>query len=287
MQYRLAPACLALLGGLAVAPALGLADPRLDISPRAPRPGDPVLVTVSGVDKPPKGHAGKVPLTFFAVRQGWQALVALPIDDTQTELKIVVTEPALSQTVALTERRWDEEQVTIDPEMAEPPADKRKIIDGDNAAIIAGLKDSEPPLFHGAFAVPGSGVRTSSFGAWRTFNGGYRSRHLGLDYAARKGAATRAIQDGKVTLVRTGFLTGGTVVVVHGGGIASTYFHLDDIKVAVGDTIKRGALLGKVGLTGRTTGPHIHVGIWLHNSFVDPEVFFRLRIGIPTPPATK
>jgi len=92
---------------------------------------------------------------------------------------------------------------------------------------------------------------------------------------------------GEVTLVRDGFLTGGTVVVVHGGGIASTYFHLDDIKVAVGDTIKRGALLGKVGLTGRTTGPHIHVGIWLHNSFVDPEVFFRLRIGVPVPPAAK
>lgn len=276
-----------LLGGLAAVPGPGRAEPRLDIAPRAPRPGDPVLITVSGVDRAPKGHAGKMPLAFIAVRQGWQALVAVPIEDASTELKIVLTDPALSQTVALAERRWAEEQVTIDPEMAEPPADKRKIIDADNAAIIAALKHHGPPLYHGAFAVPGSGTRTSSFGAWRTLNGGYRSRHLGVDYAARKGAAMRAIQDGEVTLVRSGFLTGGTVVVAHGGGIASTYFHLDGIKVAAGDTIKRGAVLGNVGMTGRTTGPHMHVGIWLHNSFVDPEVFFRLRLGVPVPPPTR
>lgn len=289
MQYRLAPACLALLVGWAAAPAVSHAEPRLDVFPRAPRPGDPVLVTVSGVDKAPKGTGGKTPLMFFAVRQGWQAIFAVPIDDAAPELKIVLTEPALSQTMALAERKWGEEQVKIDPEMAEPPADKRKIIDSDNAAIIAGLKDRGPPRFGGAFAVPGSGVRTSTFGAWRTLNGGYRSRHLGVDYAARKGAAVKAIQDGEVTVVRDGFLTGGTVVVVHGAGIASTYFHLDDIKVAVGDKIKRGTLLGKVGLTGRTTGPHIHVGIWVPGSFIDPEVFLRLRIAppVPVPPAAK
>jgi murein DD-endopeptidase MepM/ murein hydrolase activator NlpD len=211
----------------------------------------------------------------------------VPIDDAAAELKIVLSEPSLTQTVTLAERRWAEEQVTIAPEMAEPPADKRKIIDSDNAAIITGLKGHPLPLFHGGFAVPGSGVRTSSFGAWRTLNGGYRSRHLGVDYAARKGAAVKAIQDGEVTVVRDGFLTGGTVVVVHGAGIASTYFHLDDIKVAVGDTIKRGTIVGKVGLTGRTTGPHLHIGIWVPGGFIDPEVFLRLRIAAPVSPAAK
>jgi murein DD-endopeptidase MepM/ murein hydrolase activator NlpD len=286
MRTRLA-ACLALIGGWAAAPTPGHAEPKLDVAPRAPRPGDPVLVTVSGVDKPPRGTGGKLPLVFFAVPQGWQAIFAVPIEETSTELKIALAGPALSQTVTLAERRWGEEQVKIDPEMAEPPADKRKIIDGDNAAIIAGLKGHGPPRFSSAFAIPGSGVRTSTFGAWRTLNGGYRSRHLGVDYAARKGAAVKAIQDGEVTVVRDGFLTGGTVVVMHGAGIASTYFHLDDIKVAVGDSIKRGTVLGKVGMTGRTTGPHIHVGIWVPGGFIDPEVFLHLRIGVPVTPAAK
>jgi murein DD-endopeptidase MepM/ murein hydrolase activator NlpD len=284
MRHRIAIGCLALLGGL-TAPARGHAEPKLDVAPKAPRSGDPVLVTVRGVDKAPRGTGGKVPLVFFAVRDGWQAIFAVPVEDPPGELKIVLTEPALSQTIALAERRWAEEQVTIDPELAEPSADKRKVIDSDNAAIIAALKDRGPPMFRSKFAVPGSGTRTSAFGAWRTLNGGYRSRHLGVDYAARKATPVRTIEDGEVTLVRDGFLTGGTVVVAHGGGIASTYFHLDDIKVAVGDAIKRGTVVGKVGLTGRTTGPHIHVGIWVPGGFIDPETFLRLRIGVPVPPA--
>jgi murein DD-endopeptidase MepM/ murein hydrolase activator NlpD len=284
MRHRIAIGCLALLGGLG-APARSHAEPKLDVAPKAPRSGDPVLVTVRGVDKAPKGTGGKVPLVFFAVRDGWQAVFAVPVDDPPSELKIVLTEPALSHTVALAERSWAEEQVTIAPELAEPSAEKRKIIDSDNAAIIAALKDRGPPVFRGKFAAPGTGTRTSAFGAWRTLNGGYRSRHLGVDYAARKATPVRAIQDGEVTLVRDGFLTGGTVVVVHGGGIASTYFHLDDIKVAVGETIKRGAAVGKVGMTGRTTGPHIHIGIWVPGGFIDPEVFLRLRIAAPLPPA--
>jgi murein DD-endopeptidase MepM/ murein hydrolase activator NlpD len=285
MRHRIAISCLALLGGLA-APSRGHAEPKLDVAPKAPRSGDPVLVTVRGVDKAPKGTGGKVPLVFFAVRDGWQAVFAVPVEDPPADLKIVLTEPALSHTIALAERRWAEEQVTIDPELAEPPADKRKIIDSDNAAIIAALKDRGQPLFRGKFAMPGGGTRTSAFGAWRTLNGGYRSRHLGVDYAARKATPVRTIQDGEVTLVRDGFLTGGTVVVAHGGGMASTYFHLDDIKVAVGDAIKRGAVVGKVGMTGRTTGPHIHIGIWVPGGFADPEVFLRLRIGAPVAPAT-
>jgi murein DD-endopeptidase MepM/ murein hydrolase activator NlpD len=174
--------------------------------------------------------------------------------------------------------------VKIDPEMAEPPADKRKLIDGDNAAIIEALRDREPPRFQSSFTKP-SGSQTSPYGAWRTLNGGYRSRHLGLDFGARKATPVRSIQDGRIALVRDGFLTGGTVVVTHGAGLASSYFHLDDIKVAVGDTIKRGDTLGKVGMTGRTTGPHIHVGVWVPGGFIDPDAFFRLRIGPPAAPA--
>lgn len=261
------------------------AEPRLEVSTHKPRPGDPVLVTVTGVDRAPRGLGGRVPLIFFQVRQGWQAIFAVPLDDWPPEIKVVLIQPALSETLTIVARKWAEEQVKIEPEMAEPPADKRKLIDGDNAAIIEALRDREPPRFQSSFAKP-SGTQTSQYGAWRTLNGGYRSRHLGLDFGVRKGTPVRSIQDGQVALVRDGFLTGGTVVVTHGAGLASSYFHLDDIKVAVGDTIKRGATLGKVGMTGRTTGPHIHVGIWVPGGFIDPDAFFRLRIGPPIAPAT-
>jgi hypothetical protein len=176
MRSLLTACCVALLGLVIAGPALaqGRAEPRLEVAPQAPRPGDPVLVTVTGVDHAPKGTAGKIPLLFFPVRQGWQAIFAVPIDptggravpaprdpaspieDPPVEMKIVLTDPALSHTLTAKPRSWAEEQVKIDPEMAEPPADKRKIIDSDNVAIIAALKDRSPPRFGGSFAMPGA-----------------------------------------------------------------------------------------------------------------------------------
>ena len=273
--------------GILAAATPARAEPRLEIEPKAPRTGDPVLVTVTGVDHAPRGTGGKVALVFFQVKDGWQAVFALPVEDEPKEVKIAITHPALSQTVTPAVRKWGEENVTIDPEMAEPPADKRKIIDADNGAIIKALREHVAVRFQGHFALPGNGQQTSGFGSWRTLNGGFRARHLGLDFGVRKGMPVHAIEDGQVTLVRDGFLTGGTIVVAHGAGIASTYFHLDDIKVAVGDVIKRGAVVGKVGLTGRTTGPHIHLAVWVPGGFIDPAVFLHLKIGVPAEPATK
>ncbi|HEU4726942.1 MAG TPA: M23 family metallopeptidase [Kofleriaceae bacterium] len=277
---------LACLGTLA-ATAPARAEPQLQIEPKAPRTGDPVLITVTGVDRAPRGTGGKVPLVFFHVRDGWQAAFALPVEDDPKDVKIVITHPALSQTLIPAARKWGEENVTIDPEMAEPPADKRKIIDADNGAIIKALREHVALRFQGKFTLPGSGQQTSGFGSWRTLNGGFRARHLGLDLGVRKGTPVHAIEDGQVTLVRDGFLTGGTVVVAHGAGIASTYFHLDDIQVHVGDVIQRNAVIGKVGLTGRTTGPHIHLAVWVPGGFIDPAVFLHLKIGAPVQPATK
>jgi murein DD-endopeptidase MepM/ murein hydrolase activator NlpD len=283
MRIGLICASIALLGAVAPA-ALAGKETRLRVSSKKPRPGDPVLVTVEGVDHEPKGTAGKVDLLFFATRKGWQAVFAVPLEDTPAELKVAIEDPPLLETLTVQPRTWAEEKVDIAPEMAEPNAEKRKVIDADNQKILFALKDPGPPRFRGRFAKPGSGSATSPFGAWRTLNGDYRSRHLGLDLGARKGAPVRAIGEGKVTMVDSGFLTGGTVVVIHGAGIASTYFHLDDIKVAFGDVVKRGTVLGKVGLSGRTTGPHIHVGIRVAGGFVDPAVFLKLPIGPPLPP---
>jgi murein DD-endopeptidase MepM/ murein hydrolase activator NlpD len=264
------------------------AKPQLKVSTRTPKPGDPVLVTVTGAGEKPSGAGGRVPLVFFPVARGWQAVFAVPLEDAPA--KIEVTAGGLTETLTVRAHTFEEEAVTVAPEFAEPPADKRKQLDADNAAVIDAVKDTSPPLFRGAFRMPGNGRRTSPFGSWRTFNRDYRSRHLGLDIAAGKGAPVRAVQHGKVALVHDGFLMGGTVVLTHGAGIASAYFHLTNIAVTAGDVVKPGQVLGKVGMTGRTTGPHIHLGIWVPGGFIDPAVFMRLGIAPPrvtTKPAAK
>jgi murein DD-endopeptidase MepM/ murein hydrolase activator NlpD len=258
--------------------------PRLAVSSKQPKPGQPVLVTVTGVDEAPRGTGGKVTLRFFPVKRGWQAVFTVPLEGaTEVEVKIMAGGAALAETLTLAAATFAEEKVTVPPELAEPPADKRKVIDADNSAVLAAFEHDDGPLWTSAFKRP-VGRMTSPFGSWRTLNDDYRSRHLGLDVGARKGAPVRAIQAGRVTLVREGFLMGGTVVVVHGGGIASAYFHVSDPAVAVGDAVKKNAVLGKVGLTGRTTGPHIHVGVWLPGGFADPATFFKLAIAAPKKP---
>jgi murein DD-endopeptidase MepM/ murein hydrolase activator NlpD len=255
------------------------AKPQLQVSTRTPKPGDPVLVTVTGVAGEPSGTGGRVPLVFFPVARGWQAVFAVPLEDAPA--RVEVTAGGLTETLTVRAHTFAEEAVTVAPELAEPPADKRKQLDEDNAAVIEAVKDPAPPLFRGRFRLPGKGRQTSPFGSWRTLNGDYRSRHLGLDIGARQGSPVRAVQHGKVTLVHDGFLMGGTVVLTHGAGIASTYFHLTDIAVAAGDVVKPGQVVGKVGMTGRTTGPHIHLGIWVPGGFIDPAAFLRLPLATP------
>lgn len=255
------------------------AQPRLLVSTKTPKPGDPVLVTVIGGHEP-SGTGGRVPLVFYPIERGWQAVFAIPLENAPD--KIEVKAGSLGETLTVRAHTFVEEAVTVAPELAAPPADKREQLDADNTAVIGAVKDTSPPLFRGRFRMPGKGRETSPFGSWRTLNGGHRSRHLGLDLAGPKGSPVRAVQHGKVTLVHDGFLMGGTVVLTHGAGISSAYFHLTDIAVAVGDVVKPGQALGKVGLTGRTTGPHIHLGIWVPGGFVDPAVFLRFPIATPT-----
>jgi murein DD-endopeptidase MepM/ murein hydrolase activator NlpD len=128
------------------------------------------------------------------------------------------------------------------------------------------------------------GEVNSVSGEWRTFNDGHRSQHLGLDLFAREGSKVKALDAGTVVLVRDCFLAGNVVVVAHGGGIASAYYHLSKTSVAEGDAVAQGDEIGLAGHTGRTTGPHLHLSIHVPGGMVDPAAFFKLKI---TPAASK
>jgi murein DD-endopeptidase MepM/ murein hydrolase activator NlpD len=168
--------------------------------------------------------------------------------------------------------------VIVEDEMANPPKADRDRIDADNHAILVALaKDEGEPRFTRPFKRP-PGEVNSTFGEWRTFNDGHRSQHLGLDLFAREGSKVHAINAGLVTLVRDTFLAGNVVVVTHGAGIASAYYHLSKASVAEGDVLAAGAEVGLAGHTGRTTGPHLHLSVRVPGGFVDPAEFLKLDI---------
>jgi len=123
------------------------------------------------------------------------------------------------------------------------------------------------------FVLPATGPISSPFGLKRILNDQPRNPHSGLDIAAPAGAAIRAPAAGRVTAVGNYFFNGNTVLLDHGQGLISMYCHMSESNVALGDLLSPGDLIGKVGQTGRVTGPHLHWSVSLNNARVDPNLF--------------
>jgi len=127
-----------------------------------------------------------------------------------------------------------------------------------------------PPLKNLSISTP--------FGARRIINGKKRSIHWGTDFRAKKGTPVHAALSGKVVLARNLYFTGNTVVIDHGLGIHTLYAHLSKINVKEGQFVKAGQVIGKVGSTGRSTGPHLHFGFYVEGERADPMIVMKERL---------
>jgi murein DD-endopeptidase MepM/ murein hydrolase activator NlpD len=126
------------------------------------------------------------------------------------------------------------------------------------------------------FLPPMESKITSDFGTKRVFNGVLKSYHSGTDFRAAVGVPIVAANRGKVVLVKNRFFAGNSIIIDHGQGIYTGYYHLSKFKVKKGDMVERGEVIGLAGATGRVTGPHLHFAVHVGGVGVDPMQFLAL-----------
>ena len=179
---------------------------------------------------------------------------------------------ACSTLVTVRSGKFPTEKLTVEKQFVEPDPEQQKRAEEDQKKLRAIFDTATPErLWDGAFHLPLKEVTTGgNFGRRRVLNGQARSPHAGVDFPALKGTPVFATQRGKVVLGEDLYYSGNTVVIDHGYGIYTLYAHLSEIEVKAGDAVESKAEIGKVGATGRVTGPHLHWGLTVQHARVNP-----------------
>ena len=153
-----------------------------------------------------------------------------------------------------------------------PPESVYKRIKEENNKIgEARAINSDLSFFKDQFIMPVKGIISGVYGSQRILNGKPRWPHYGIDIAAKKGTMIRSSGSGTVTMAEDDlYYTGGTIIMDHGHGISTIYSHLETVMVSVGDKINQGDIIGTVGSTGRSTGPHLDFRVNWFQTRLDP-----------------
>ncbi len=201
--------------------------------------------------------------------------VLLPIDyrtpPQKTEVQWVTDDENLTLDLNILEASYPTETLSVDSSKVTPPPETLEQIALEKAeaekiyATYNTVRYWDKP-----FIRPIESIKTSEYGSARTYNGVLKSYHGGVDFRALTPLPILASNDGIVVLAKERYYAGGTIIIDHGEGIYTCYFHLSQFDAKVGDKVARGQSIGLSGATGRITGPHLHFGVMVHGIQSDP-----------------
>jgi murein DD-endopeptidase MepM/ murein hydrolase activator NlpD len=207
--------------------------------------------------------------------------------DFPAEAKLTVTWPdgrRETRTLAISRREYDIQRIDGLPgKMVTPPPETLRRIRDEAAQVAAArARDSVRADFLQPFAWPKTGRISGVYGSQRILNGQPRQPHFGVDVAGPVGAPVVAPAGGEIVLAEPDmYFTGGTIMIDHGHGLTSVLMHLSAVDVTVGQVVRQGEPVGKLGATGRVTGPHLDWRMNWFNQRIDPQLL------VPPMPATE
>ncbi len=226
---------------------------------------------------PTATYQGKPVLVVREEGRDWIAIVGIPLTTKAGNQQIAVKQAGASRNLGFTvgAKHYKEQRITLkNTRQVNPLPEDLKRINRELAEQTAAYRSFSPGTPSNlVLDKPVDGPLSSPFGLRRFFNGEERNPHSGLDFAVPAGTPIKTPAAGKVILIGNYFFNGNTVFVDHGQGFISMFCHMSKIDVKLGDQLPRGGVVGRVGATGRATGPHMHWNVSLNDARVDPAIF--------------
>ncbi|TWR92947.1 M23 family metallopeptidase [Pseudomonas saxonica] len=238
-----------------------------------PVPGGVAVIELgTGAQAPKASFEGK-PVMVIKEQDTWRAIVGIPLTVKPGIQQITTGGRELNFTVGT--KKYPEQRITLkNQRQVNPNLNDIKRIDNELAIQIKAYRTFSPNTPSNLLLdKPVNGPLSSKFGVRRFFNGEERNPHAGLDFAVPAGTPIKTPAAGKVILIGNYFFNGNTVFVDHGQGFISMFCHMSKVDTKVGQQLARGDVVGKVGSTGRATGPHMHWNVSLNDARVDPAIF--------------
>jgi murein DD-endopeptidase MepM/ murein hydrolase activator NlpD len=258
------------------------------VSARSIRPGELVVLTLRAAHGVETVHArafDRAVPCYRTAESTWNMLVGIDLDARAGAHPVSIEQapggPALTYTLQVRPRVFPSRTLHVDEGFVNPPETMRARIDAEAAALHHIWSNSAPErLWTAGFVRPVPGEANSRFGTRSVFNGQPRNPHGGADFLSPAGTPIHAPNAGRIVLARDQYFSGNTVIIDHGQGLFSMLAHLSAFDVHEGDTVAAGQIVGRVGATGRVTGPHLHWAVRLADARIDPLSVLQL-LGAP------
>ncbi len=242
-------------------------------------PGGVARLSLGPATERPVVLANGIPVLVLGDMIEWTAIVGIPLSAPVGPASVAVRaagEPERRVAYEVAPHQYREQRLNVAPRTVDLSAQDQARYERERdhqQGVMATYSTPLPRAEDLRMQIPVPGRRSSSFGLRRVFNGQARSPHSGMDIAAATGTPVVAPLPGRVIDTGDYFFNGNTVWLDHGGGLLTMACHLSATDVRVGDVVATGQAYCRVGATGRVTGPHLHWGVMLNRTMVDPALF--------------